>query len=90
MVKLVPYMSNDVIIIHCKKDFLGCIDIREHVVNDAIRDGKSIVVTCGSFPGKSVYTPEELAKPDKISKPFKANHGKIDYYRLHSYPWKFE
>ena len=80
----------DVIKLHCKKDFLGCIDIREHVVKDAIREGKSIVVTCSSFPGKSVYSPEELEKPDKISKPFKANYGSVGEYRLYSYPWKFE
>jgi hypothetical protein len=66
------------------------IDIRDHVVKSAINEGKSIVVTCGSFPGKSVYTPEELASPEKISDPFTARYGDIESYRLHSYFWKSE
>lgn len=74
--------------IHCKKDFRGLIDIRDHVVKTAINEGKNIIVTCGSFPGKSVYTPEELMNPLKISEPFKARFGKIQTYRLHSYLWK--
>ena len=76
--------------IHCKKDFRGMIDIRDHVVKAAINEGKSITVTCGSFPGKSVYTPEELANPAKVSEPFTANFGNIKSYRLHSYHWKSE
>lgn len=80
----------ETITIHCKKEFRGNIDIREHIVKDAIKEGKSIIVTCGSFPGRSIYTPEELNKPASISKPFKANYGSIGEYRLYSYPWKFE
>ncbi len=77
------------IIIHCKKDFRGNIDIRDYVVNGAINEGKSITVTCGSFPGKSVYTPIELLNPVKISEPYRAKYGNVESYRLHSYPWKF-
>lgn len=76
--------------IHCKKEFRGNIDIRDHVVKRAINEGINILVTCGSFPGKSVYTPEELMNPVKISEPFEAKFGTIKKYRLHSYPWKFE
>jgi hypothetical protein len=78
------------ITIHCKKDFRGNIDIRDYVVNGAINEGKSITVTCGSFPGKSVYTPVELLNPLKISEPYRAKYGNIESYRLHSYAWKFD
>ena len=76
--------------IHCKKDFRGNIDIRDYLVKAAIDEGKSITVTCGSFPGKSVYTPVELLEPLKISEPYKAQYGNIGSYRLHSYAWKFD
>lgn len=76
--------------VHCKKDFRGNIDIRDYVVNGAINEGKSITVTCGSFPGKSVYKPIELLNPVKISEPYRAKYGNVGSYRLHSYPWKFD
>ena len=76
--------------IHCKKDFRGNIDIRDYLVKSAIDEGKSITVTCGSFPGKSVYAPEELKNPLKISEPYKAQYGTVGSYRLHSYAWKFD
>ena len=76
--------------IHCKKDFRGNIDIRDYVVKNAINEGNSILVTCGSFPGNSVYTPEELANPVRISEPYKSTYANVEYYRLHSYPWKFD
>lgn len=78
------------IIIHCKKDFKSNIDIRDYVVQKALDEGRSITVTCGSFPGKSVYSLEELKNPLKISELFQAKFGNIKSYRLHSYPWKFE
>jgi len=78
------------ITIHCKKEFRGNIDIRDHVVRLAIEKGENITVTCGAFPGKSVYTPEELAKPIKVQGPFTANHGTIGQYYLNVYAWKFE
>jgi len=80
----------ETIIVHCKKDFRGNIDIRDYVVNRAINEGKSITVTCGSFPGKSVYAPIELLNPVKISEPYRAKYGNIESYKLHSYPWKFD
>ena len=76
--------------IHCKKDFRRNIDIRDYLVKTAIDESKSITVTCGSFPGKSVYTPEELNNPVKISEPYKAQYGNVGSYRLHSYAWKFD
>lgn len=76
--------------VHCKKDFRGNIDIRSHLVNLAIEKGEKITVTCASFPGSSVYAPEELKNPIKIQGPFKANYGKIEEYNLHVYAWKFE
>ena len=78
----------DTTIIHCKKDFKGMIDIRDYVVKKAMNEGKSITVTCGSFPGKSVYTPEELNFPAKVSNPFTAQYGDVKSYRLYSYYWK--
>lgn len=78
------------IVIHCKKDFRGNIDLRDFVVKKAIDEDNMITVTCGSFPGRSVYTPEELKNPLKISELFQAKFGNIKSYRLHSYPWKFE
>jgi hypothetical protein len=75
--------------VHCKKDFRGNIDIRDYIVNGAIDEGKSITVTCGSFPGKSVYTPFELLNPERITGPYRAQYGNIESYKLHSYPWKF-
>lgn len=80
----------DLIRIHCKKDFKGLIDIRDYIVKSAIEEGKSISVTCGSYPGKSVYTPEELKNPEKVSKEFAAAYRDIKYYRLYSYPWKLK
>jgi hypothetical protein len=76
--------------VHCKTDFRGDIHIRDYIVNGALREGKTITVTCGSFPGKSVYSLEELANPVKISEPYRAKYGNIESYRLHSYPWKFD
>ena len=76
--------------IHCKKDFRGNIDIRDYIVNVAINEGKIITVTCGSFPGKSVYTPVDLLEPLKISEPYRSQYGNIGSYRLHSYAWKFD
>lgn len=76
--------------VHCKTDFRGDIHVRDHIVKAALDSGKSITVTCGSFPGKSVYTPEELKNPVKISEPYRAQYGNISSYRLHSYPWKFD
>lgn len=75
--------------VHCKKDFRGNIDIRSHIVKMAIEKGDNITVTCGSFPGKSVYTPEELKNPIKIQGPFPAKHGSVGEYYLHVYAWKF-
>jgi hypothetical protein len=75
--------------IHCKKDFRGNIDVRDYIVDKAVNEGKSVTVTCGSFPGKSVYTPEELLKPERITGPFRAMYGNVESYKLHSYPWKF-
>lgn len=80
----------DLIRIHCKKDFLGMIDIRDYIVKSAIEEGKSISVTCGSYPGKSVYSPQELENPERVSRDFTAQYGDIKSYRLYSYPWKFE
>lgn len=80
----------ETVYIHCKKDFRGLVDIRDYVVNKAINQGKSITVTCGSFPGKSVYSPEELQNPVKISDSFTARYGNIGSYKLHSYKWKDE
>ena len=76
--------------VHCKKDFRGNIDIRDYIVNGAINESKTITVTCGSFPGKSVYSLEELANPVKISEPYKAKYGNMESYTLYSYPWKFD
>jgi hypothetical protein len=76
--------------VHCKKDYNGNISIRDHVVKLAIEQGKDITVTCPSFPGSSVYTPDELMKPNYISEPYRAQYGNIDSYRLYSYPWKFD
>lgn len=76
--------------IHCKKDFKGMVDVRDYIVKAAINDGNSIVITCGSFPGKSVYTPMELMKPSKISDVFKSKFKDAKDYRLYSYNWKFE
>lgn len=78
------------IVIHCKKDFRGNIDLRDFVVKKAIDEDNTITVTCGSFPGKSVYSLEELKNPIKISELFQSKFGNIKSYRLHSYPWKFE
>jgi hypothetical protein len=78
------------ITIHCKKDFRGNIDIRDFVVKRAIDENNTVTVTCGSFPGRSIYTPEELKNPIKISEPYTSRFGKVESYRLHSYPWKFE
>lgn len=74
--------------IHCKKDFKGMIDIRDFMVRNAINEGKSITVTCGSFPGKSVYTPEELKNPVSINGPFNDKFIPGKTYKLHSYYWK--
>ena len=75
--------------VHCKKDFRGNIDIRDFIVKTAIESGKSVTVTCGSFPGTSVYAPIELLEPLKISEPYRSKYGNMESYRLHSYPWKF-
>lgn len=83
-------MSRDSMYIHCKKDFRGMIDIREHTVKEALNEDKNITVTCGSFPGRSVYSPEELKNPASISKEFQDQFVKGRTYRLYSYPWKFE
>jgi hypothetical protein len=76
--------------VHCKKDFRGNIDIRDFIIRAAIESGKSVTVTCGSFPGTSVYTPIELLEPLKISEPYKAKYGNMESYTLYSYPWKFD
>ena len=76
--------------VHCKTDFRGDIHVRDYIVKAALDGGKSITVTCGSFPGKSVYTPEELKNPVKISEPYTAQYGNVGSYRLHSYAWKFD
>jgi hypothetical protein len=76
--------------VHCKKDFRGNIDIRDFIVKSAIKNNKSVTVTCGSFPGISVYTPAELLNPVKISEPYKAKYGNMESYTLYSYPWKFD
>jgi hypothetical protein len=78
------------ITIHCKKDFRGNIDIRDFVVKKAIDENNSITVTCGSFPGRSIYTPDELRNPIKISEPYVSKFGKTESYKLYSYPWKFD
>jgi hypothetical protein len=83
-------MSKTTIYIHCKRDYKDVIDIRDYIVNAAINEGKTITVTCGSFPGTSIYTPEELKNPVKISRSYKANFGNIEDYKLHSYDWKFD
>lgn len=76
------------IIVHCKKHFKGSIDIRDYVVKEAIDNGIPVIVTCGSLPGKSIYTPEELANPSSTSGPFTAKFGTVKEYKLLSYPWK--
>lgn len=81
-------MSNETIYVHCKKDFKGLIDIRSHMVQQAIDEGKSVTVTCGSFPGKSIYSPEELKNPVNITKEFDDKFVAGRKYRLHSYRWK--
>lgn len=83
-------MSNTTIYVHCKKDFKGLVDFRDYVVKKAMNEGKSITATCGSYPGKSIYTPEELENPIRISESFTARYGNIKSYKLYSYKWKDE
>lgn len=73
--------------VHCKKAFMGCIDIRDYVAKKAIVENQNILVTCDELEGESIYTPEELKKYYKISATFKS---KIDGkpYHLLSYKWK--
>lgn len=73
--------------VHCKKQFRGLVDIRDHIVKRAISESENITVTCDHFPGERVFTPEMLKNPVKISRPFKANYGEIKEYHLYSYSW---
>lgn len=81
-------MNDETIYVYCKKEFRGLIDIRDYIVKKAIDQGKTITVTCGAYPGKSVYTSEELTNPVNVSQPFTARYGDVKEYRLHSYRWK--
>jgi hypothetical protein len=76
--------------IHCKKQYKGLIDIRDNIVKSAIDENKTIIVTCGAFPGTSVYSPEELKNPDKISGEFKSKFDNNKSYKLYSYYWKID
>ena len=78
----------DTIRVHCKKDFKGMVDIRDYVVKKAINQGKSITVTCASFPGESVYTLEELNFPERVSNSLMSKYKGIKSYKLYSYKWK--
>lgn len=80
--------TENLIAIHCNKDYRGGVDIRSHVVERAIKNNKSIKVTCDTLNGESIYSPEELANNAKISKNEYESKYDGSKYKLHTYKWK--
>jgi len=72
--------------VKCKKSFKGMIDIRDYDVKAAIKENVDVSVTCPDFVGIAVYTPAELAKPERVSGEFKSMYDRN--YKLYSYTWK--
>ena len=72
--------------VKCKKSFKGMIDIRDYVAKEAIKNNEDVSVTCPDFQGNAVYTPAELATPERISGEFKSMYDRN--YKLYSYTWK--
>lgn len=73
--------------VHCKKQWKGCVDIRDYNVQRCIRENRNIEVTCDMLPGVMILTPEQLKEPDMISrKSFTSGLG-TEPYKLHSYKW---
>ena len=72
--------------VHCKKAWKGCVDVRDHIANDAIKNQQNIIVTCDKFDGDMVLTPEMLLTPKMVSKDFKSQF--TGTYKLNSYEWK--
>jgi hypothetical protein len=76
-----------------KKEFKGLIDIRDYTVKKLIADNENAEVECEVLKGISIYTPQELENPERISKQefesmYKNQNGEKQKYRLYSYKWK--
>lgn len=73
-------------LVHCKKAFKGNIDIRNYIVEKAIKNNESITVKCDAFEEVSIYSPEELKNPLRNQGPYQSKfEGK---YYLYVYKWK--
>ena len=72
----------------CNRLYKENIDIRDHIVDMAIKNNVAIIVKLLESDEEMHLTPKQLKEDvESISKPFKSKYGKKEY-RLHSYKWK--